>query len=123
MGEPTIPTSSRPVVLDSGEYWWRFFTSLFSTKRLQYRTQLDRTIFSLYKAQRLVELKKQRGHIIGRLNADFQRTWFGRNATGEAADIEDMTYAKVIRRMVELIYVKHESLSTVIRVAQPYYVG
>lgn len=56
-----------------------------------------------------MELKKQRDYIIKRLNADFQKTWFGRNTAGEAVDLEDMTYAEVVRRMVELMYVKHES--------------
>lgn len=56
-----------------------------------------------------MELKKQRDYIIKRLNADFQKTWFGRNTVGEAVDLEDMTYAEVVRRMVELMYVKHES--------------
>jgi len=91
-------------LLDSGEYWWRFFTSPFSTKRLQYRTELDRPIFSLYKTKRLVEHKKQRCHIIKGLNADFQKTWFGRNSTGETTDIEGVTYAQVVRYVVELIY-------------------
>lgn len=70
---------------------------------------MDRTIFSLDKAKRLVELKKQRDYIIKRLNADFQKPWFGRNSAGEAVDLEDMTYAEVVRRLVELMYVKHES--------------
>jgi fatty acid synthase subunit beta len=62
----------------------------------------------LDKAKRLVELKKQRDYIIKRLNADFQKTWFGRNTAGEAVDLEDMTYAEVVRRTVELMFVKHE---------------
>ncbi|KAI5782751.1 acyl transferase domain-containing protein [Geopyxis carbonaria] len=71
--------------------------------------ELDRTIFSLDKSKRLVELKKQREYLIKRLNADFQKTWFGRNSAGEAVDLEDMTYAEVVQRMVELMFVKHES--------------
>lgn len=69
---------------------------------------MDRTIFSLDKAKRLVELKKQRDYIIKRLNDDFQKTWFGRNSAGQAVDLEDMTYGEVVSRMVELMYVKHE---------------
>ena len=75
-----------------------FVASTFSTNHLQYRAELDRTIFSLDKAERLVELKKQRDYIIKRLNADFQKTWFGRNSSGVAVDLEDMTYAEVVRR-------------------------
>lgn len=74
-----------------------------------YRAELDRTIFSLDKAKRLVELKKQRDYIIKKLNADFHKTWFGQNSAGQAVDLEDMTYAEVVRRMVELMFVKHES--------------
>ncbi|RPB05353.1 hypothetical protein L873DRAFT_1785580 [Choiromyces venosus 120613-1] len=59
--------------------------------------------------QSLVELKKQCDYIIKHLNADFQKTWFGRNSNGEAVDLEDMTSAEVFRRMVELMYIKHES--------------
>ncbi|PWW78691.1 hypothetical protein C7212DRAFT_350108 [Tuber magnatum] len=65
---------------------------------------LDRIIFSLAKAKRLVELKKQCDYIIKHLNADFQTTWFGRDSNGEAMDLEDMTYAEAVCRMVELKY-------------------
>ena len=73
------------------------------------RAELDRTIFSLDKVKRLIELKKQRDYIIKRLNTDFQKIWFGRNSASEAVELEDMTYSEVVRRMVELMYVKHES--------------
>jgi len=79
-----------------------------ATRGVQLWAELDRTIFSLDKAKRLAELKKQRDHIIKRLNADFQKTWFGQNSAGEAVDLEDMTYAEVVSRMVELMFVKHE---------------
>ena len=105
----SLSTSLLPAVLDSGEYQLGFVTWTFSTNLLQYRAKLDRTIFSLDKVKRLVELKKQRDYIIKRLNADFQKTWFSRNSSGEAVDLEDMTYAEVVRRMVELMYVKYES--------------
>jgi fatty acid synthase subunit beta len=78
------------------------------SRAYNFRAELDRTIFSLDKAKRLVELKKQRDYIIKRLNADFQKTWFGQNSAGEAVDLEDMTYAEVVYRMVELMFVKHE---------------
>ncbi|KAL7270274.1 beta subunit of fatty acid synthetase [Rhizina undulata] len=80
-----------------------------ATRGVKFWAELDRTIFSLDKKKRLIELKKQRDYIIKRLNADFQKTWFGRNSAGEAVDLEDMTYGEVVRRMVELMYVKHET--------------
>ncbi len=69
---------------------------------------MDQNIFSLPKEKRVAELKKNREHIIKKLNDDFQKVWFGRNAAGHAVDLEDMTYGEVVRRMVELLYVRHE---------------
>ncbi|KAG0636356.1 hypothetical protein HOY80DRAFT_1054816 [Tuber brumale] len=48
------------------------------------------------------------GYTIKRRNEDFQKTWFGPNSMGEAMDLEDITYAEVLRRKIELVYVKHE---------------
>lgn len=70
---------------------------------------MDQKIFSLDKKKRVPELKKMREHIIKKLNDDYQKVWFGRNTAGETVDLEDMTYAEVVRRMVDLMYVKHES--------------
>lgn len=80
-----------------------------ATRGVKFWSEMDQKIFSLDKAKRLPELKKQRSYIIKKLNDDFQKVWFGRNAAGEAVDLEDMTYAGVVRRMVDLMYVKHES--------------
>ncbi|OTA64035.1 fatty acid synthase beta subunit [Hypoxylon sp. EC38] len=89
MGEPIHKLATRGVVL------W---------------AEMDQKIFSLPKEKRLLELKKKdtREYIIRRLNADFQKPWFGRTASGRAVDIEDMTYAEVISRMVELMFIKHQ---------------
>ena len=80
-----------------------------ATRGVRFWAEMDQRIFSLDKAKRVPELKKQRAYIIRRLNADFQKVWFGRNAAGEVVDLEDMTYAEVVRRMVELMYVRHEA--------------
>ena len=71
--------------------------------------ELDKTLFSLPKAKQMVELSRQRDYFIRRLNKDFQKVWFGCNSGGEALDIKDMTYAEVMIRMVELLYVRHQS--------------
>lgn len=71
--------------------------------------EMEKKIFSLPKQKRLSELKKSRNYIIRRLNDDFQKVWFGRKETGEACDVEDMTYGQVARRLVDLLYVRHES--------------
>ena len=50
-----------------------------------------------------------REYIIEKLNKDFQKVWFGMNKKGESVDLEDMTYAEVVQRMVDLMYVKHQA--------------
>ena len=80
-----------------------------ATRGVLFWHEMDQKIFKLDKAKRLVELKKQRGHIIKKLNGDFQKVWFGRDAAGKAVDLEEMTYAEVVHRMVDLMYIKHEA--------------
>ena len=80
-----------------------------ATRGVLFWQEMDQKIFKLDKAKRVPELKKQRNYIIQKLNDDFQKVWFGRNAAGNAVDLEDMTYAEVVHRMVDLMYVKHES--------------
>ncbi|GAM42218.1 fatty acid synthase beta subunit [Talaromyces pinophilus] len=80
-----------------------------ATRGVLFWSELDKKIFALDKAKRIPELKKNRDWIIKKLNDDFQKVWFGRNSAGETVDLEDMTYTEVVHRMVELMYVKHES--------------
>lgn len=80
-----------------------------ATRGIIFWAEMDQKIFTLDKAKRLVELKKNRDYIIKKLNDDFQKPWFGRNSAGESVDLEDMTYGEVVRRLVELQYVKHQS--------------
>jgi len=70
--------------------------------------EFDDTLFSLPKDKLLTTLQNKKAYIIKRLNEDFQKPWFGKNAMGEPVDLEDMTYAEVLNRMVELMYVTHE---------------
>ncbi|KAL2121419.1 hypothetical protein VTJ04DRAFT_5446 [Mycothermus thermophilus] len=79
-----------------------------ATRGVLFWAEMDQKIFSLPKEKRVAELKKNRDYIIRKLNADFQKVWFGRNKAGEVVDLEDMTYGEVVRRMVELLYVKDE---------------
>ncbi len=79
-----------------------------ATRGVRFWAEMDQKIFSLPKEKRVAELRKNHDYIIKKLNDDFQKVWFGRNAAGEAVDLEDMTYGEVVRRMVELLYVKHE---------------
>ncbi|KAI9832727.1 MAG: beta subunit of fatty acid synthetase [Phylliscum demangeonii] len=80
-----------------------------ATRGVKFWAEMDRKIFSLDKAKRVPELRQQRDYIIKKLNDDFQKVWFGRNSTGQPVDLEDMTYGEVLRRMVDLMFVKHES--------------
>lgn len=80
-----------------------------ATRGVKFWAEMDAKIFSLPKEKRVAELKKNREYIIKKLNDDFQKVWFGRNKNGETVDLEDMTYGEVVRRMVDLMYVKHES--------------
>ena len=80
-----------------------------ATRGVKFWAEMDEKIFSLDKAKRVPELKKQREYIIKKLNDDFQKVWFGRNSSGQVVDLEDMTYGEVLKRMVDLMYVKHES--------------
>ncbi|KAH9897169.1 beta subunit of fatty acid synthase [Xylariomycetidae sp. FL2044] len=80
-----------------------------ATRGVRFWAEMDQKIFSLPKEKRVAELKKNRDYIIKKLNDDFQKVWFGRNKAGQTVDLEDMTYGEVVRRMVELLYVKHES--------------
>ena len=80
-----------------------------ATRGVKFWAEMDQKIFSLDKKKRVAELKKMREYIIRKLNDDFQKVWFGRNTAGESVDLEDMTYGEVVRRMVDLCYVKHQS--------------
>ncbi|KKY19773.1 putative fatty acid synthase beta subunit dehydratase [Phaeomoniella chlamydospora] len=80
-----------------------------ATRGVIFWAEMDKTIFALDKKKRVAELQKKRDYIIRKLNDDFQKVWFGRNSAGKTVDLEDMTYAEVTRRMVELMYVKHQS--------------
>lgn len=80
-----------------------------ATRGVRFWAEMDTKIFSLPKEKRVAELKKNREYIIKKLNDDFQKVWFGRNKAGQSVDLEDMTYGEVVRRMVDLLYVKHES--------------
>jgi len=80
-----------------------------ATRGVKFWAEMDQKIFSLDKKKRVAELKKMREYIIKKLNDDYQKVWFGRNSAGDTVDLEDMTYGEVIRRMVDLMFVKHQS--------------
>ncbi|RAK71483.1 beta subunit of fatty acid synthase [Aspergillus fijiensis CBS 313.89] len=80
-----------------------------ATRGVQLWAELDRTIFAITDRQkRVAQLQKQRGSLIRRLNADWVKVWFGRDSQGEVVDLDEMTYAEVLRRFVELTFVSTE---------------
>ncbi|KAK3390340.1 acyl transferase domain-containing protein [Podospora didyma] len=80
-----------------------------ATRGVRFWAEMDQKIFSLPREKRVAELKKNKDYIIKKLNDDFHKVWFGQNKHGKAVDLEDMTYAEVVRRMVALLYVKDEA--------------
>ncbi|KAK3693115.1 sterigmatocystin biosynthesis fatty acid synthase subunit beta, partial [Podospora appendiculata] len=79
-----------------------------ATRAVKLWKNLDDTVFSLPRAERKAALLKRKEEIIGRLNADSHRPWFGLDARGKTVDLEDMTYAEVLARLVQLQYVRHQ---------------
>ncbi|KAF9438054.1 3-oxoacyl-[acyl-carrier-protein] synthase [Entomortierella beljakovae] len=79
-----------------------------ATRGVRLWKEMDDTIFNLTKDKRSAALLAKKDYIIKRLNADFQKVWFGKKADGSVADLQDMTYEEVINRMIELLYIKHE---------------
>ncbi|KAL2864066.1 acyl transferase domain-containing protein [Aspergillus lucknowensis] len=70
--------------------------------------ELDKEIFSLPAAQQLEELQRRKGSLMKRLNADFQKVWFGIDQEGNPVEISEMTYAEVLTRAVDLLYLKDQ---------------
>ncbi|KAI8317877.1 hypothetical protein GQ54DRAFT_324008, partial [Martensiomyces pterosporus] len=59
--------------------------------------------------QHLSLLLSRKAEIIERINRDHFRPWFGKKSDGRVVDIEEMTYAEVAHRLVETMYVRHQS--------------
>lgn len=71
--------------------------------------ELDTTIFSIPRGpKRVAALVAQKESLAKRLNADFQKPWFATLDDGKIVDLEDLTYAQILRRLVRTMYVKDE---------------
>ncbi|KAI9292989.1 fatty acid synthase [Neoconidiobolus thromboides FSU 785] len=79
-----------------------------ANRGIRFWKEMDDTIFTLPKNKRQAVLDNKKDYIIKRLNADFQKVWFGKKADGNPADLQDMTYAEVVNRLVELTYINHQ---------------
>ncbi|KAL1634249.1 hypothetical protein SLS58_010754 [Diplodia intermedia] len=81
-----------------------------ATRGVRLWAELDRSVFSLPRAQRAAALAKMRDALIPRLNADFAKPWFAVGEAGTpAADVADMTYALVLSRLLQLTYLPHRA--------------
>ncbi|KAJ1958568.1 fatty acid synthase alpha subunit Lsd1 [Linderina pennispora] len=82
---------------------------VIATRAALFVKELQGSIF-LQAADKQAELLQQkRDSIIQRLNSDYIKPWFGKKADGSVAELQDMTYSEVIRRMIELMYVDDKS--------------
>lgn len=80
-----------------------------ATRAVKLWKEFDDTVFKLPKEKRVAWLTERRAEIIGKLNKDFSKPWFGWKKDGSVVeDIADMTYEEVVLRMIRLMYVAHE---------------
>jgi fatty acid synthase subunit alpha, fungi type len=80
-----------------------------ATRALKLWKEFDDTVFKLPKEKRAGWLAERRAEVIGKLNKDFAKPWFGwKKDNTVAQDLGDMTYEEVVLRMVRLMFVAHE---------------
>ncbi|RHZ19227.1 hypothetical protein DYB37_003435 [Aphanomyces astaci] len=65
----------------------------------------DRKYFALPMKDQEAAILADKDAIIARVNADFQKPYFGRTVRGDVVDVEQMTYLDVLSRLVSLMYV------------------
>ncbi|KAI8617820.1 hypothetical protein BC830DRAFT_1166674 [Chytriomyces sp. MP71] len=71
--------------------------------------EMDETILSLPREKRVAALNAKKDYIISKLNSDFQKPWFGKKSDGRPCEVHEMTYAEVCNRLVECLFVKHQT--------------
>jgi fatty acid synthase subunit alpha len=80
-----------------------------ATRGVKLWKEFDDTVFKLPKEKRVPWLAERKAEVIGKLNADFSKPWFGWKKDGSVAqDLGDMTYEEVTLRMVKLMFVEKE---------------
>ncbi|PWY86567.1 putative fatty acid synthase subunit beta [Aspergillus sclerotioniger CBS 115572] len=80
-----------------------------ATRGVLFWKEMDEQIFSLPREKQLGAIQKRKKHIIQRLNADYFRPWFGKKATGEPVELEEMTYQEVLERLVDVMYLRGQA--------------
>ena len=77
------------------------------TRGMQFWKECDEKYFSLPRGEAREEaILQDKAHIVASLNAHFQKVFFGTDGEGRAVDLEYMTYAQVVRRMIGLMHVE-----------------
>ncbi|KAJ2671787.1 fatty acid synthase alpha subunit Lsd1 [Coemansia spiralis] len=79
-----------------------------ATRAIKLIQDIRKQILDHPRKEQLTLLQKNKQEIISRLNSDYMRPWFGKKADGRVVDLEEMTYAEVIGRMVELMFIAHQ---------------
>ncbi|KAJ7158521.1 fatty acid synthase [Mycena filopes] len=80
-----------------------------ATRGVKLWKEFDDTVFKLPKEKRVAWLVERRDEVIGKLNKDFSKPWFGWKKDGSVAkELGDMTYEETVLRMVRLMFVSHE---------------
>ncbi|KAF8896473.1 fatty acid synthetase alpha subunit [Infundibulicybe gibba] len=81
-----------------------------ATRGVKLWKEFDDTVFKLPKEKRAAWLTEHHDEVIGKLNKDFAKPWFGWKKDGSVArDLGDMTYEEVVLRMVRLMFVAHQT--------------
>ncbi|KAL2823455.1 acyl transferase domain-containing protein [Aspergillus cavernicola] len=80
-----------------------------ATRGVRLWAELDRSVFSLSRKERIEYLTRNRHSILRRLNEDYAKPWFGCNDHGMVIDLEEMTYLEVLDRLVRLMYIQHQN--------------
>ncbi|KAJ7808682.1 hypothetical protein B0H14DRAFT_3761317 [Mycena olivaceomarginata] len=80
-----------------------------ATRGVKLWKEFDDTVFKLPKEKRVAWLVERRDEVIGKLNKDFSKPWFGWKKDGSVAkELGDMTYEETVLRMVRLMFMSHE---------------
>jgi len=75
-----------------------------ATRGVKLWKEFDQKFFSLPLQQQEKALLEHKDYIIKRLNEDFQRVYFGKKSDGRTADLNEMTYAEVLKRMIDIMF-------------------
>ncbi|PIA16014.1 hypothetical protein COEREDRAFT_97668 [Coemansia reversa NRRL 1564] len=104
--DTTYKSSQGNVLTVTSEYGE--LNHMLDTRAARFSQIIHKSVLSKPRDKRLSILLARKDEIIARLNSDHVRPWFGRKPDGRVVDLEDMTYAEVVSRAVDLMYIKHQ---------------